>query len=563
MRNILKLLLLLLTSFTASAQQTNPPDSLYNIQDSVLIKTRDGAFISAIIVRKKENTQPLPATLFFTTYDQGVSDVSFAKIPADRDYVGIVAYSRGIRTNLNDYAPYVNDGNDVYDVIDWISKQPWCNGKVGMYGGSYTGFVQWAATKKLHPALKTIVPQVAVMPGFDVPMENNVHLSFTFGWAHDILKNKPLPQDLYLKWYETGTAYRSLDSLAGQPNRIFQQWLQHPSYDNYWKSLVPTPEEYANIHIPILSTTGYYDGAQIGALQYVKQYYKYNKNPDLYFVIGPYDHWGGQRKAAYNLMGYDIDSVANISMRELAYQWLDYILKNGKKPEILRDKINYEVMGANEWKHVSTLEKMNNDTLTFYLSDSKSGEHYSLATQKPTKKNYLNQTVDFKDRETQNNYFTPFIINDSIDESNGLLFKTEAFNKAFSINGCFLGNLVVSINKKDMDVSIAFYEQMQNGKYFYLTRYLGRASYSKNNSKRQLLNPNKKETISFDNTRMVCKQIGKGSRLVIILNINKHPYEVINYGTGEDVNDETINDANEPLQIKWYNDSYIKVPIWK
>ncbi|HEV8283342.1 MAG TPA: hypothetical protein VGQ09_03480 [Chitinophagaceae bacterium] len=64
MRSIGKLFLLLLTNFTASGQPANPADSLYNIQDSVLIKTRDGHCISSIIVRKKENAQPLPVILF-------------------------------------------------------------------------------------------------------------------------------------------------------------------------------------------------------------------------------------------------------------------------------------------------------------------------------------------------------------------------------------------------------------------------------------------------------------------------------------------------------------------
>lgn len=564
MRNFSKLFLILLISVNASAQQTNPADSIYNIQDSVLIKTRDGALIFVIIVQKKKNTQPLPAILFYTTYFQGSGDAILAKRSADRDYVGVVAYSRGIRTNLKDYAPYENDGNDVYDVIDWISKQTWCNGKVGMYGGSYTGFVQWSATKATHPALKTIVPQVAVMPGYDSPMENNIPFQSILIWSHDnIYKYKPLSNDLDSIWYTKGTSFRSKDSLAGYYNPIFQKWLQHPGYDNYWKSLSPSPQEYADIEIPILAMTGYYDGAQIGAFQYVKQYFKYNKNPDLYFVIGPYNHFGGQRKPPSNLMGYEIDTVANIDMRELAFQWLDHILKNAEKPKILVDRINYEVMGANEWKHVSSIGKMNNDTLSFYLSDNKIGYHYLLATTKPTNMNYLNQTVDFKDRTSQNNYYTPLIINDSLDTSNGLLFATEPFNKTFSINGCFLGNLVTSINKMDMDVSVVLYEQLPNGKYFYLARYLGRASYAKDNSTRQLLKPNKVESILFDNTRLVSKQISEGSRLVIILNVNKHPFEEINYGTGKDVHDETIQDAKEPLQIKWYNDSYIKVPIWK
>ncbi|MEQ1554683.1 MAG: CocE/NonD family hydrolase [Ferruginibacter sp.] len=559
MKSISICLFLILNISSVFAQQANADsDEVYFIQDSVLIPTKSGISISAIIVRKKTNTQSLPTILFYTTYYQGKGDAILGKRSADRDYVGVVAYARGIRTNLKDYAPYEHEGTDIYDIVDWISKQKWCNGKVGMYGGSYTGFSQWATAKNIHSALKTIVPQVAVMPGFDMPMENNVPTTNILNWSNDnIYKYKFLPRGLPFDYFNNGISFRSLDSLAGQPNPIFQKWLQHPSYDDYWKSLIPTPKEFANINIPILSTTGYYDGAEISALQYFKLHNKYNKKANHYFVVGPYDHWGGQRSASPNLMGYDIDSVANISMQDLAFEWLNYILKDGQKPTHLKDKVNYQVMGANEWKHVASLDKMNNDTLTFYFSNN------LLDPKKPKITTNISQTVDFKDRENQNNYFTPTIIFDTLDVSNGLVFSTRTFEKDFSINGSFAGKLSVSINKKDMDISMALYELRADGKYFFLTRYVGRASYAKDNSKRTLLKPNQKETIPFSNTHLVSKKISRGSKLVILLNINKHPFEIINYGSGKTVADETIKDATEPLQIKWYSDSYIKVPIWK
>lgn len=557
MRFLLTVFILTIYS-TTFAQQQSQNDSIYIIQDSVLIPTRSGIDISAIIVRKKTNTTPLPAILFYTTYYQDASDAIFGKKSADRDYVGIVAYVRGIKTDLKNYKPFENEGTDIYDIIDWISKQKWCNGSVGMYGGSYTGYSQWATVKNIHPALKTIVPQVAVMPGYDFPMENNVPLSHILSWSNDnIYKNKLLPRSLQFDYFNNGTAYNKLDSIAGIQNSIFQNWLSHPAYDSYWQSMVPTLTEYAKINIPILTTTGYYDGSQIGAIQYFKLHNQYNKNANHYFVIGPYDHFGGQRRPAKNLMGYEIDSVADISMEKLAYDWLDFILKGKPKPELLKDKINYQVMGTNEWRHAPNLQIINNDTLTFYLDNK------SLIAQKTKKKRFEKQIVDFKDRENQNNYYTPEIIFDTLDASNGLVFTTEPFQKEFTINGSFTGNLWATINKKDMDVSLALYELMPEGRYFFLTRYVGRASYAKDNSKRQLLKPNKKESIPFENTRFVSKKISKGSRLVILLNINKHPFEIINYGSGKPVSEETIKDAGEPLQIKWHNDSYIKIPVWK
>lgn len=144
----------------------------------------------------------------------------------------------------------------MYDVIDWISKQTWCNGKVGMMGGSYNGFTQWAATKKLHPALKTIVPSASVAPGIDVPSMNNVFMTFPFPWTYYVSNNKFLDEadyrnrqweDLQQKWFEVGTAYPTLDSLLGRPNKIFRSWLAHPAYDKYWQHMIPYKEEFAKL----------------------------------------------------------------------------------------------------------------------------------------------------------------------------------------------------------------------------------------------------------------------------------------------------------------------------
>ncbi|WP_315823703.1 hypothetical protein [Paraflavitalea speifideaquila] len=104
---------------------------------------------------------------------------------------------------------------------------------------------------------------------------------------------------------------------------------------------------------------------------------------------------------------------------------------------------------------------------------------------------------------------------------------------------------------------------MPDGRYFYLSYFMGRASYASNASHRHLLTPGTKQLIPFTNTYITSRQLQKGSRIVAILNINKSPFEQINYGTGKDVNSETMKDATTPLHIRWYSDSYLKIPVWK
>jgi len=147
--------------------------------------------------------------------------------------------------------------------------------------------------------------------------------------------------------------------------------------------------------------------------------------------------------------------------------------------------------------------------------------------------------------------------------SNGFSFISEPFDEPVSINGTFSGEINASINKKDMDIGLVLYEVLPNGELVHLSYFLGRASYARDASVRNLLTPGRVESIPFDRTRMVSRKLEKGSRLLLTLNVNKNRFCQINYGTGKDVSDEGISDAKVPLQIKWYGDTYVKIPIWR
>lgn len=555
----------------AQAQQTNQPDSFYTIQDSILIKSRDGASISVLVVRKKGEEKPLPVIFGFTIYARK-TDVNKAKQVADKGYVGVYAYTRGKKNSPEEVIPYEHDGNDAYDVIDWISKQIWCNGSVGMYGGSYNGFSQWASTKKLHPALKTIVPSASAAPGIDVPMMNNVVMNFPFSWTYYVSNNKYLDNDDYnnqkqwidmeQKWFKNGSSYRTFDSLLGRPkNKIFNRWLDHPTYDDYWQTMIPNKDQFAKINIPVLTTTGYFDGGQVGALHYMRELDRHNPNANQYLIIGPYGHFGSQGSPDSVYNGYKIDSVANISITNIIFQWFDYILKNKEKPAFLQDRINYQLMGSNTWKHAKSLTKVSNDSLTFFLDNA---NKHQLSPQKAKKIDFAKMKVDYANRDFMNSYYYAFrLIWEGLNAGGGVMYRSAPLLSDVEFTGCFTGQMNVSINKRDVDYSAVLFELMPDGKYYYLTYFMGRASYAKDNKQRALLTPNKKTALPFSNSYFTSRKLSKGSKLVLIVNVNKSSSEQINYGTGKDVNEETIRDAGDPLVMKWYNDSFIKIPIWR
>ena len=575
MKKILLLLAFISRGVTLFAQNAPQTDGeRYIINDSVFIKTPQGHMLSAVVVRKRDVAGPQPAALFVFIYSDTKRSLAEAKYAADHGYVGVVADVRGKRLSPEEVAPYEHDAEDVYEIIDWVSKQPWSNGKVGMYGGSYSGFAQWAGLKyKVHPALKTIVPYVSAIPGMGLPMENNVFLNANYGWAFYVTNNKYLDtatynnqqrwRDLNDNWYKSGASYRKIDSVDHAPNKWLQRWLQHPGFDKYWQSMIPYGKEYAKINIPVLAFDGYYDDGQTSGLYYLRQLAKYNPNADYYLVLGPYDHFGAQRGGVASLRDYKVDSVALINTKEITFQWFDYIMKHGKKPAILKDRINYEVMGANRWDHAPSLEKMHQSMLKLYLSNVKKDDQFKLSAQKPTGPAYLEQGVDFADRTTMNSFAYPYPIIQKDIYSNGFTFMSDSLKHPLVVNGAFIGQLTAAINKIDFDYSVVLYEVMPNGEYFELSYFVGRASYAWDINHRRLLQPGKITAIPFSNTKVVSRQLSRGSRLLVVINVNKNRFCQVNYGTGKDVSDESIADAKTPLKVKWYNSSYIEVPVSK
>lgn len=543
----------------------------YDIDD-VLVKTPDGATINAIVVRPRAVTAKLPTLLEFTIYTFPDAAARSTQV-ASRGYIGVTGFTRGKRSSPDAVVPYEHDGDDARALIDWISRQSWSDGRVGMYGGSYNGFTQWAAVKRLPSALKTIVPCCPANPGFGLPMNNNVFLVPNYAWVFYAATGKGLDdttygdtqrwQELPWNWYRSGRPYREIDQVDGQPNPWLQRWLQHPSYDEYWKNMTAHGRDYAKLDIPVLAIDGYFDDGQNDAVRRLQEHYQHRPKAEHYLVIGPYDHFGSRAEVKPQLVrGYSIDPVAQFNTPDLMYQWFDYIFKGTAKPSMLKDKINFQVMGANTWRHAPSIEAMSNESRRLYLTSARDDRYYRLSTDKPGRATPLEMTVNFADRATvsANTYPDPIVTND-LGASQALVFATDPCDAPASINGPFTATVRFVSNKKDLDIALVLYEALPDGKFFHLSYTVTRASYAKDMSKRSLLTPGAVQTLTFDKTLLVSRQLNKGSRLLLVLDVNRSPYAQVNHGTGRDVSDESVADATEPLRIQWLTDSYISVPM--
>ncbi|HTW36728.1 MAG TPA: CocE/NonD family hydrolase [Rhizomicrobium sp.] len=553
-------------------------DRRYIVEPEVAVKTPDGAIVCALVVRPRGASPPLTTLMEFSIYADLSTAMSEARRNASNGYAGVAGFSRGKLCSPGQAWPIEHDGADADALIDWIARQPWSDGRVGMFGGSYDGFAQWAAAKHMPKALKALMPSVTMAPGIDMPTEGSVYQSFDYYWPFYVATNKTLNgkafedrkrwNKLFRAWYVSGKAYRDLDKIDGVPNPVWDRWVDHPAYDAYWQAMIPYEREFAHIDIPVLTTTGYYDGGQIGATYYLAEQYKYLPHAEHYLVIGPYDHGSGNR-GTINVMGddvgtldgYRLDPAAHIDLGELRYQWFAYVFRHGPKPAILQDKINYEVMGANLWRHAPSLAAMADQRPRFFLSSAREGNAYKLAADTPKRRASVALTVNMADRTDADRIAPGGDIDDSaVDTWNSLEFVGDPIAKPLEMSGLFSGHLDFISNKKDFDFIVQFYERTAQGRYFELSTYMARASFVGDRRFRRLLMPGVRTRLDFTSERLTSRLLQSGSRIVVLLGVFKQPNIEINYGSGKPVGDETIADAGAPLRIDWFNDSYLAIP---
>jgi putative CocE/NonD family hydrolase len=541
--------------------------------DDVLIKTPDGATISAVVQLPEAGAGKVSTLLVFDIYTRPDEQKSQAGEFARRGYAGVIANVRGKYQSPDKPVPYEHDATDAYAVIDWISKQPWSDGKVGMIGGSYSGFTAWAANKRRHPALKAIAVSAAAIPGQGLPMQNNVFLSANYPWAFYVTNNKLLDEAVYAdnarwstmqrSWFQSGRPYRELDAIDGTPNPLLQRWLQHPTFDEYWQDMGPHGREFARINIPVLNITGYYDDGQISALKYFKEHVTQARDPEHYLVIGPYDHFGTHaREKPAVLREYALDPVAQLDTPALKLEFMDYVLRSAPKPKLLAGRVNYQVMGTNQWRHAPSLEAMHGIPMRLYFSAQKDEGLFSLPNRQPPSDSKVIHEVDFTDRVKFHHAhgYPGQIIQGPLQHVTESIFVSTPFASATSVTGAFSGELVLVINKRDFDLGVTVFEAMADGKLFFLGSGVQRASHVESPEKRRLLSPGKEARVTFQ-TSMVAKQMQPGSRLMVLVDAIKNPVWQINYGTGKDVSDESIEDAGEPLKIEIRSGSYFQVPL--
>jgi uncharacterized protein len=543
----------------------------YVVEQDAAIPVADGATVVATVVRPRGATETgKVATLLEFTLDRSSRD---PRESAARGYASVLALARiagdpAVRPG----APFESDGDDARAVIDWIAKQTWSDGRVGMQGTGYGGFVAWSAAKRLPPALKAIATSDPMAPGIDVPMRGRIVLSSAYQWVYEMLspsgddqaKDAAQWRKLEEDWFRSGRSYREFPTLPGPGSAVFRRWLNHPSYDRFWQKWLPFGPEFAKVDIPVLTVTGYYSAGQTAALYYFTEHHKQAPNANHTLLIGPFDEPSVEKGVTESsIHGWTPDAVARLDANAARYDWFAHTLGGAEPSELLRDTVNYEVAGANEWRHEASLGALEQKRTRFYLEAAPGGTVNTLAAKKRRSPTSLMVTMSLRDRRDAEWRPSRDIVRDVLPARDGTaLFMTEPFSSPVDFAGRLSGVLDFTINKQDVDLVMMLYELRSTGEYVKLfdPAYAFRASYAKDRVHRHLLVAGVRQQLPFQSEKMVGHRLEAGSRLVLALGINKRADSQVNYGSGKDVSEESIADARAPVRIRWHDGSFIEIP---
>jgi putative CocE/NonD family hydrolase len=572
----------------------------YDIEMSHMIPVRDGTELEAWITKPSNLKVKVPTILTLTQYDiDGGRHGDSAGYYASRGYAFVQAYvrGRGRSGGVKTDSLGTQIGRDGYDLVEWIASQPWSDGRVVMFGGSFVGMTQWQTAAELPPHLAAIAPYVPIYPGWDIPNTNGIPQAWTavvVGYVAGkslntgFFRNQSYWEGKMLEQYAAYRPFYELDKAIGiaaddwwmldaQGNRksMFAVWLDHVGDATFNLAAEPKTASYERMSFPVLTVTGYYDDDQPGALRYYRNYIAHAPAAAVaqhHLVIGPWDHSGAQEPTKM-IEGVSIPETAVIDMQKLHADWYDFALNRGPVPQLLRDHIAYFMLGVDEWRYAKTLEAASSGKeLTFFLAESAGTPHDVFRSGQLTDKlrDAEPPAIVISDpHELPELEVAKFAANEDLTsqfrafQKRAISFHSEPFRQDTEIAGQMHLTLTCATDAPDFDLWAQVLMVLEDGTTIRLGEDVRRARFRNSQFNEELLKPGEVVQIPFE-FNWLARRIPAGARLrLTIAPLNSPKYQK-NFNSGGRIGYETI-DAAHIANIRIFHDarrpSKLTVPL--
>ncbi len=326
------------------------------------VPMRDGVQLSTHVFRPAAAAR-VPAVLVRTPYGKPKQLTPFYSGFVERGYALVLQDVRGRYASEGVFRPPGQEVQDASDTLDWIARQVWSNGRVGMIGGSYLGIAQWKAALARNPHLKAIFPVVA---GCDEYYDRFYSRggAFKLGqrllWMAENVKARGYPRP-DLRKYIYHLPLRSADRAAtGASIGFYQTALNHPSYDSYWRA-ESTCAQLGRIGVPVFLSGGWYDNFVQSDLEAFSELRE--RGHMVRAIIGPWAH-----SMSYDFPGINFGPDAKIPLRRFQLEWFGRFVRDGADEPPPGPPLRIFVMGANRWRDEDDWPLRRAQTRPLYLS---------------------------------------------------------------------------------------------------------------------------------------------------------------------------------------------------
>lgn len=452
-------------------------------QFTEFVAMRDGTKLATEIFLPDNATVPLSTVLVRTPYGRELFFKDEFRF-VERGYVLVVQDTRGRNDSEGEWLPMYYERDDGQDTIEWIAEQSWSNQKVGMIGGSYGGYVQWAAASSGTPYLKALVSMVtAGGPFTDTTYKNGAPLSGSLAWFFSTSERKFKPENMIRDDWEELMKVRPLSQIPvkglGHEISGFSKFMNHHAYDEFYENM-DWKTRSDKITVPALIQSGWYDDNGVGTTEAIRVTDKYPKGLRK-IILGPWLHSGN---AQYDLGPVHLGEKAlRLDIDLQHFRWFDHFL-NGVDNHIEKEAVvDYYILNTDTWKQAETFPP--NKEETKWWLDAKTAGFSKRNPEKIAKTEYdydpdnpaphlidvsaneLEFPNDYREVEARTDVvsFTSPAFDESINITGW--FKTQFFASSSAVNTDWVARLTdvtpdgESINIADNVVNATFHDDIR------------------------------------------------------------------------------------------------------
>jgi uncharacterized protein len=361
------------------------------VEKGVMIPMRDGVRLAANLYRPAGAGERLPAVLLRTPYNKETYRGSLdpAQFFAGQGFLVVSQDVRGQFASEGEYRVQLTDDRDGYDTIEWIVRQPWSNGRVGTYGCSYLGEVQYLLAKTRHPAHAAMIAQSAsgaVGPAggyytnFGAWEGGALNLSTLFGWFGLAgWKDRAAPDHVIgsRRWgFDFREMLRSLPVVtmarrAGYPRSDFEAFVSHPPADPWWTE-VPYLTDRDRFDTPALHVNSWLDVTPEQTL-YAWDLMRRNAvsargRDHQYVIMSPTTHCASEAATEETVVGRHPVGDARWPYWQVYLAWFDHWLRGAANGITALPRVHYYVIGENAWRQTDRWPVPGHRDVPFWLS---------------------------------------------------------------------------------------------------------------------------------------------------------------------------------------------------